>query len=184
MCGEQHLWKGQMERVLIAGVAKATMYCASWAYPPLVTRPPWAQNRRLRLHVVVVDEGVHLVDGGLEILACLLVLGQTAGTWRCASLPFMTLISCAVPREKAVCVPWAAQDVVARVPGAGYLHQAAGGLDGVDQGLARPSTPDLGVVPRRCRGVLDPHHWEASRAQRVTNSFNLITLRYSLPPGP
>ena len=124
----------------------------------------------LGLHVIVVDEGVHLVDSGLQVLTRLLVLGQTAGVHGVGSglaVHDVDLRGRSAQRERVVVVALrTAQHVVGRggaAPEGNLHHGQAGGLDGVNQGLAQAQQlGDLGVVADvDAGGVLNPDHGDA-----------------------
>ncbi len=122
------------------------------------------------MHVVVVDQGVHLVDGGLEILARLLILGQTAGVHGVGgglAVHDVDLGGGGAQGEGVVVVALGAAQHVVSGGGAaaqGDLHHGQlAGLDGVDQGLAQAQQlGDLGVIAHvDAGGILDPDHGQA-----------------------
>ena len=157
--------------VLIAGVGEGLDVGTDVVHvDDLVGQACLGAELRAGLLGVVLDQRVHLVDGGLQILAGLLFLHETAGIHGGRSglaVHDVDLGGSGADGEGVVVVALRAAEDVVRRGGAlaerDLHHRQLAGLDGVDQALAEAEELSaLSVVADvDTGGILDPQHRDA-----------------------
>ena len=154
--------------ILIAGVGEGLDVGTNVVHvDDLVGQARLGAELRAGLLGIVLDQRVHLVDGGLQILAGLLFLHETAGIHGGRSglaVHDVDLGGSGADGEGVVVVALRAAEDVVRRGGAlaerDLHHRQLAGLDGIDQALAEAE--ELGalrvVADVDTGGILDPQH--------------------------